>query len=368
MLPEKWRRTDSAGLCLQKYVDALDLDITGGYLIENDSYSDEPSKFTTDNGVMYMVTAPNSLAESRDMFRWLKNYFQSTEDAIFSPTRRNENGDHYTDLMDMDSFADFWFVNEFFKNGEILFKSTFLSLDVGGKLVWGPVWDMDWAGGNHVNLGEGGLNPRYWVHEGGGERQVWSRSLFTDPYMALLLWERFDETVTDAMAACIADLETYAARLEAAAVRDNARWNYPDSYRAEIDLFREWITERQAWMTAQFTDPAALLASLQMYRPSETMTVTGGSREGESLTLTMALAEGAATHGMVFVNGVSCGVVPLAEQITVTFPPEAGDTTAAYDAVEVLGCGEDGTFRVSESRGGIDGCDIWDSGCIFIPK
>jgi len=351
---------------LQKYIDLLELDISGGYLIENDSYNDEPTRFTTENGVMYMVTAPNSLSESRDMFRWVKEYFQSIEDAIFSPARRNEDGSHYTDLMDMDSFADYWFVNEFFKNGEILFKSTFMSVDVGGKLVWGPVWDMDWAGGNHVNLNENGQNPAGWVH-GGGERQVWSRSLFTDPYMVLLLWERFDETVTDAMDACIADMETYAEQLEDAAVRDNARWNYPDSYEKEISLFREWITARREWMTAQFVSPDVLLASLNMYRPSEHMTITAASRHGDTLTLEMTFADGAAPCGMVFLNGVSCGVVSLEETVTVTVPAGTWEKTDAYDAVQVLGCTPDGICTVIEERGGIDGCDLWDSAYIFIP-
>ncbi len=356
-----------AGRDLRKYADALGLDISGGYLIENDSYNDEPSKFTTENGVMYMVTAPNTLSESRDMFRWVKNYFQSVEDAIFSPVRRDETGAHYTDLMDMDSFADFWFVNEFFKNGEILFKSTFMSMDVGGKLVWGPVWDMDWAGGNHVNLGEAGQNPEGWVH-GGGERQVWSRSLFTDPYMALLLWERFDKTVTDAMDACIADLETYAGRLTEAAVRDNERWNYPDSYKKEIDLFRTWITGRRQWMTAQFASPRTLLASLQMYRPSETMEITDALRDGDTLTLKLSLKGGASSHGIVLVNGIHCGILPLTEEICVPLPPEAGEMSHAYDAVQVLGCDSDGTVRVIEARGGIAGCDVWDSACLYVPK
>ena len=122
-------------------------DIHGGFLIENDSYSDEPSKFTTKNGVMYMVTEPNNLIESREIFRWLKKYFQNTEDAIFASDRRDADGKHYTEYMDMDSFCDFWYVNEMFKNGEMLYKSTFLTLDHDSPIVFGPVWDMDWAGG-----------------------------------------------------------------------------------------------------------------------------------------------------------------------------------------------------------------------------
>lgn len=349
------------------YIEALGLDITGGYLIENDSYNDEPSQFTTKNGVMYMVTTPNSLVESRDMFRYVKNYFQSVEDAIFSPNRRTEDGKHYMDLMDMDSFADFWFVNEFFKNGEILYKSTFLTLDHGKKLTWGPVWDMDWAGGNHVNLGEGGQSPIGWVH-GGGDRQVWSRSMFTDPYCVLTLYERFDDTVTSAMDAALDDLETYVTALQKAADRDNDRWNYPDTFTEEIELYRNWLYGRREWMTAQFATPDTLLSSLYMYQPSETMTITGGVRQGNTLTLTLDLAEGASASGEVFVNGVSCGVVDLGETITVTVPAEASALTTTYDAIELLGLTDDGAYTVLVSRGGIDGCDIWDSAHLYLAK
>lgn len=352
---------------LSGYIDELGLDITGGYLIENDSYNDEPSQFTTKNGVMYMVTTPNTLVESRDMFRYVKNYFQSVEDAIFAPNRRTEDGAHYMDLMDMDSFADFWFVNEFFKNGEILYKSTFLTLDHGKKLTWGPVWDMDWAGGNHVNLGESGQNPAGWVH-GGGDRQVWSRSMFTDPYCVLTLYERFDDAVTDAMDAALADLETYVDALQTAADRDNARWNYPDTFTQEIDLYRNWLTGRRDWMTAQFTDPETLLGSLYMYRPSETMTIVDGQRAGDRLTLQVSLTDGAAENGEVFVNGVSCGTVTLAETITVTVPRGAAALTTTYDAIEILGLTDDGDYTVREHRGGIDGCDIWDSAHLFLEK
>ncbi len=352
---------------LKGYIQELGLSIEGGYLIENDSYNDEPTKFTTENGVMYMVTTPNTLVESKEMFRYVKTYFQDIEDAIFSPTRRNENGDHYMDLMDMESFADFWYVNEFFKNGEILYKSTFLYLDHGEKLGWGPVWDMDWAGGNHVNLGEGGMNPAGWVH-GGGDRQVWSRSMFTDPYTALVLYEEFDQSVRDAMDKAIADLDLYAVKLDVAAVRDNERWKYPDTYAEEIALFREWLTNRRTWMKAQFDTPDTVFDSLHMYEPSPYMTVEGGKFTGDSLTLQLRLTDGAATHGRVFVNGVDCGTVALAETVTVTVPAVARDKTETYDAVEILGADEDGVCRVNRARGGIEGCDIWDSGYVFVKK
>jgi len=197
---------------------------------------------------------------------------------------------------------------------------------------------------------------------------VWSRSLFTDPYCVLLLYERFDDTVRSAMDAALADLEIYAAGLQTAADLDNGRWKYPDTFAEEIDLYRTWLTGRREWMTAQFASPETLLKSLKMYTPSEVMTVTGGTLTGNTLTLTMALSDGAADFAEVFVNGVSCGTVPLTEVLTVPVPERAGETTAAYDAVEVLGCRAEGDYRIVQQRGGIDGCDIRESGCIFIPK
>ena len=340
-------------------------DIHGGFLIENDSYSDEPSKFTTKNGVMYMVTEPNNLIESREIFRWLKKYFQNTEDAIFASDRRDADGKHYTEYMDMDSFCDFWYVNEMFKNGEMLYKSTFLTLDHDSPIVFGPVWDMDWAGGNHVNLGEDGQSPEGWVH-GGGDRQVWSRSLFTDPYFVLTLYENYDDTVRAAMENVSTRLERYVSAIAPAAREDQALWGWEWTFDEEIADFREWVQERRDWMDAQFASPETLLASLGMYKPSRHMEIAEISLRDGVCTMEVE-TDGSFAALRVYVNGAAVGDYPVDgnadAELSVTGSWKDG---GRYNAVEVQGLDADGNVVIRNKRGGVDGCDIYETVCAFV--
>jgi spore coat protein CotH len=51
----------------------------------------------------------------------------------------------YPDYIDVDSFVDYYVVNEFFTNYDAGNYSTFMYQDLGGKLHMGPVWDFDVA-------------------------------------------------------------------------------------------------------------------------------------------------------------------------------------------------------------------------------
>ena len=57
---------------------------------------------------------------------------------------------HYKDYIDVDSFVDWYLVNEFSKNSDAIFqKSVFVYYDpADGKLRMGPNWDFDLAFGN----------------------------------------------------------------------------------------------------------------------------------------------------------------------------------------------------------------------------
>lgn len=49
----------------------------------------------------------------------------------------------YRDVIDVDSFVDYFLVNEFVGNYDAGNHSTYAYKDVGGKLTMGPVWDFD---------------------------------------------------------------------------------------------------------------------------------------------------------------------------------------------------------------------------------
>lgn len=64
----------------------------------------------------------------------IEQVLYSTDDAVFST---------YAKYIDVDSFVDYFLVNEFFGSYDAGNFSTYIYKDVGGKLCMGPVWDFD---------------------------------------------------------------------------------------------------------------------------------------------------------------------------------------------------------------------------------
>lgn len=124
--------------------DFIDIpDINGGYLTEI-VRKVEGYTFTTDHGLYVDVDTPEVLSE--DMLDYIQGYYQGFEDALFSPdfcTQYNGTTMRYTDFIDLESFVKGLLVNELFENFDFGRTSTWVYKEVDGKLVYGPVWDMD---------------------------------------------------------------------------------------------------------------------------------------------------------------------------------------------------------------------------------
>ncbi len=56
----------------------------------------------------------------------------------------------YSDVIDVDSFIDYFLINEFFGNYDAGNNSTYFYKEIGGKLCMGPVWDFDGAMDNYI--------------------------------------------------------------------------------------------------------------------------------------------------------------------------------------------------------------------------
>ncbi len=123
------------------YIDVPD--INGGYLLEIVRKVEEYT-FKTKNGAYVCVDTPEVLSE--DMLNSIQGYYQAFEDALFAEdfcTTYNGETMRYTDFIDIESFTKGLLVNELFENYDFGRTSTWLSKEVDGKLVYGPVWDMD---------------------------------------------------------------------------------------------------------------------------------------------------------------------------------------------------------------------------------
>lgn len=132
-----------------------------GFLVEcelMERYDAEEYKFITDRYQAVIVKEFNS--EDASMVYEIQDYIQRVEDAVYSRDGYNSQGEHYSDLIDVDSFVKVYLINEFSMNLDGGATSFFMYKSGDDKLKAGPVWDFDWAYGsyayrNGVNLAKG---------------------------------------------------------------------------------------------------------------------------------------------------------------------------------------------------------------------
>ena len=118
--------------------------ITGGYLMELDTYFDEVNKFHSETKTLpYMFKEPDEETLQPEQLAWFQNYVNTMEGYLYADNWLENR--EYADYMDTGSFIDWWFVYELSMNWEPNHpKSSYMHKDRSGKLKAGPVWDFDW--------------------------------------------------------------------------------------------------------------------------------------------------------------------------------------------------------------------------------
>lgn len=147
-------------------------DITGGYLVELDINRglSEPCHFVTENGSVYTVKAPEYA--SREEMEYIASLFADLEEAVFSADGYNRKGIHYSEYIDMESFAGVYTIQELMKNWDAYLSSMFFFKDADKdgartKIYMGPLWDMDNTLGNIDFNYEFGRDTAYlWAQDG----------------------------------------------------------------------------------------------------------------------------------------------------------------------------------------------------------
>ena len=233
-------------------------DITGGYLLERDvpeKYREEISGFCTENlGELYTIKEPSCASEAE--VDYIGTLVSDMEKAVVSKDGVNpDSGMHYTDYMDLQSFARKYIVEELSKNNGGGATSSFFYKpqdDISKKLFAGPVWDYDKAYANldGINESTGDLcylmqrdtSPTlfFWYLNRHPEfRQAVSacyEEFFSD-YMQTILDEKIDE---------------YVAQIAVSKDMDLVRWKeiYGESvdYAGEIQKIRNFLSKRSLFL------------------------------------------------------------------------------------------------------------------------
>lgn len=121
-------------------------DITGGYLLEADveDYAANDSRFVSERGLQF--TLKRARCTSKEQMDYIADFWQEFEDALFAEKGYNQFGKHYSEYIDLESFAMQWLIYELEEESSLnssiyFYKESDVSGD--GLLHACYPWDME---------------------------------------------------------------------------------------------------------------------------------------------------------------------------------------------------------------------------------
>ena len=146
--------------------------------------SDESGKYFYSNYLEHPVTVMIPGSPSAETVAYANEFVVNAENALFSSSFADASSG-WQKYMDIDSFVDWYLINEIAKNPDGAFKTNCLmNLEKGGKLKMGPLWDFEEAFGNTSK----NISPEGFVIK----NTNWYSRLFQDPAFVAKVKERFD--------------------------------------------------------------------------------------------------------------------------------------------------------------------------------
>jgi hypothetical protein len=130
-----------------KEMKATDIDgdaLTGGYLMELDTYFDEVNKFRSSRkNLPYNFKSPDEDVLQPEQFAYMSHYIDTLETALYDDEQFAAGA--WEAYLDAETWADMFLVQELVGNWESNHpKSFYVHKQRLGKLKAGPVWDFDW--------------------------------------------------------------------------------------------------------------------------------------------------------------------------------------------------------------------------------
>lgn len=316
-------------------------DINGGYLLEMDRYNDEPSAFFTSRGLLIKISRPEFAVTNSEMTSYISEYVQALENACYAPNRYTEyNGEqvHYSDLADVDSMIKWWLVEEVFFNWDAGYNSNYMYKDTDGKLVFGPIWDMDLtAGGYYTSYIYDQWQTWYYTRD--GIQNIWFKQLVSDPYFLIKAQEYYWE-YRDLFGKLITDMDDYYEYLKESGQKNSQLWYNQRGFEDDFKIMREWFANRLSWLDTQFATEASLRSSLSRYLADGRIAVEVKTADGESLPPDTAVS--APASALVTGSAVSLEVSAPGESTEVYLNGRLYSTldTSVGSAVQIIPTGD----------------------------
>jgi hypothetical protein len=252
-------------------------DIDGGYIVEVDvrldCYNIEPINLQqhTFQGVPVCQDTPDETAITVSQLSFSKNLLNQTEQDI--------SGRGSLEKINPASFADWYLLQELFRNNDAAFyssdymwKDTDAAVNPLDRVMnMGPIWDFDGSAGN-VNINDNWNTDGCWVSKTQTWSPNWITRLFDNPEFLNLTLARWKQKRPALEKFINSSIDTYARRLDQPEQRNFARWpifgvplsingfymfsNYGD----EVAFLKSFLNQRMAWLDKAYASPESFNA------------------------------------------------------------------------------------------------------------
>ncbi len=266
-------------------------DITGGYILQIDRWTDQCFWFTRKGEMPIRVEYPKCTDLSTQQFQYIKNEIAMFESGLFADENMKP-GSGYLNLIDIKSFIDFFIVNEISRNIDAYIKSTFLYKDKdskNGKITMGPVWDFNIAYGN-ADYRDGYLTDGFSYNV---NNATWYKQLMQDTTFTNQLHKRWFELRNDLLLKenIFYIIDSLSNHLSEPQERNFDKWpvlgkkvwpNYyvGKNYNDEINYLKDWISKRIDWIDKNIPGESSAIKPIEKIKAevqgnvvSETITI-----------------------------------------------------------------------------------------------
>ncbi|MBO5798642.1 MAG: CotH kinase family protein [Paludibacteraceae bacterium] len=246
--------------------DSIIDNITGGYLIEIDAnYSAETVWFNSKKGNPVVVKYPKDDEITQEQLDYIKNHFNTMEDALFSENY-TDSASGYKKYLDIESFAKHFIIGELSGNTDTYWSVYMYKHRDDDKFYTGPVWDHDLSFKNDNRTHAFLDNPTNYVYAAkgsvAGKMNLFVNKVMSDPEFADTLthiWSKYRNSGAISEDSLVKFVDEMEILLEESQRLNFMRWDILNkkvhqnfqalgSYDAEVDVVRSYLAPRISWL------------------------------------------------------------------------------------------------------------------------
>lgn len=249
-----------------------------GVLLEADSLADDDPHFTTAMGVQVFLKDPDD--EPPSFTDEVALQVQAVEDSFYAEDFKDPDLG-YRAHVDVDSFVDWYLVNELMKSIDSPIKNSVWMSLVDGRLAMAAPWDFDQSSGNRTTFGlddpTGWYVGRNWsadwifISQVRDPRGHWLIRMLEDPWFRQQVAARWAQA-SPGLHGLSEHVARQAESIQSASQRNFAPVDeggagqpigptfldepphhvFQGSWPAEATSLQDWLTQRIAWMDQQY--------------------------------------------------------------------------------------------------------------------